>query len=1147
MTTNNTRPDFPTRLFTPLPLGEGLRVGPALRNIFSRAVDERLRDCRLSFAGMFAKTDYLIKECGVDDALARQVNETRKRLFAKDLFQTPERRKELEEALPYDLKNVCLFISAINGGAPVPEELARLFPADDRPVGWGAFDEKVLRVTVNSWDATTIHVREEVNGSEIAVCYGAANKYLNRTGGSVWSYLGDIMWRGARLNLVRLRWVDDVCHPELIILEPDYLINITTIAGCFESYAESPAVGLINKLKPNASTRHTFLGNLAGRYLDETVQGISQSFAEGLNTFFRENALGFVTTPELAADTDKRAFCNDAMVQRQNIKRLIGDELPQHIEGYDRRDVVLEPSFFSEVLGLQGRLDFLHEHDGDVTIVEQKAGKGGFAPGMPPDTTVPQTKHHVQAVLYRALFTYDFDKYANQMRHLFLLYSKYARGLVAVQQAPDLLLRAIRLRNLLAHQGITSARVDGVGWLAGATPETLCEKSMNGKFWNDYVRPQLDKVLRPLREATPLERAYYCRMMRFVEMERLLAKMGNYNHDDRGFASLWTDTLEDKIAAGNIYHRLTIERLLTDGNNIGGVRLGFASDTDNNADTSNFRTGDIVILYPYRPDTVPDACAQMVFRASIESLRADGITLRLRDKQTHSRVFGRFEGHLWAVEHDFFESSFGTLTRGLHSLLSATVRRRDLLLAQRRPETDGTLRLNGNYGGFDDLVLRAMQARDLFIVIGPPGTGKTSFAMLNILKEQITVPRTNILLMAYTNRAVDEICSKLQEEGIGFVRMGSDLNCPERYHDSLFDNIVNSICRRADDVRRLIDTTRVVCGTTSAINKNIALLDIKHFDLAIIDEASQILEPQLTGLLAARYEDGDAIDRMVMIGDHKQLPAVVQQPETESAVGDEALRAIGLTDCRRSLFERLLSLARLPEGGYDPSRVYMLTRQGRMHRDIADFPNLAFYGGLLDTVPLPHQEETLPTTAHSGDPLTDILATRRVAFFNVTDPGPSPSDKVNVAEAELIADVVARIYRMEGDRFDTDRTVGVIVPYRNQIATVRQAIDRHGIPPLHDITIDTVERYQGSQRDHIVYGFTVRHPYQLDFLGGSTFIEDGTPIDRKLNVAMTRARRHLVMTGNATLLRENEVFARLIDYMRDRGGFFNADSLVRNH
>ena len=104
----------------------------------------------------------------------------------------------------------------------------------------------------------------------------------------------------------------------------------------------------------------------------------------------------------------------------------------------------------------------------------------------------------------------------------------------------------------------------------------------------------------------------------------------------------------------------------------------------------------------------------------------------------------------------------------------------------------------------------------------------------------------------------------------------------------------------------------------------------------------------------------------------------------------------------------------------------------------------------------------------------------------------------------------------------------VIVPYRGQIAAVREMLERTSIADLRDVTIDTVERFQGSQRDYIIYGFTIQKPYQLDFLTDYAFEEDGCLIDRKLNVALTRAREHLLLVGNPDLLQQNPTFAQLL-------------------
>ena len=319
----------------------------------------------------------------------------------------------------------------------------------------------------------------------------------------------------------------------------------------------------------------------------------------------------------------------------------------------------------------------------------------------------------------------------------------------------------------------------------------------------------------------------------------------------------------------------------------------------------------------------------------------------------------------------------------------------------------------------------------------------------------------------------------------------------------------------------------------------------KHFSLCIVDEASQITEPGLVGLLSS-----DHIDRFILVGDHKQLPAVVQQTEQESKVTDPLLTAIGISDCRQSLFERLLQWER------HCGRTQFtgtLRKQGRMHPDIAQFPNELFYHReRLEPVPLEHQlDASLHYDLPSADDVDELLKQQRVIFIDSGGNGiygahgthetHGLSDKVNEVEARIVADLLRRIYRFYGDRFNPEKTVGVIVPYRNQIAMIHQEIAQLGLAQLEQISIDTVERYQGSQRDVIIYSFTVTRPYQLDFLTSNCFVEDGRTIDRKLNVAITRARKQLIMTGNEEILRRNAIFSQLIARYKKKCRIFAAD------
>lgn len=213
----------------------------------------------------------------------------------------------------------------------------------------------------------------------------------------------------------------------------------------------------------------------------------------------------------------------------------------------------------------------------------------------------------------------------------------------------------------------------------------------------------------------------------------------------------------------------------------------------------------------------------------------------------------------------FHGGVFTALYRSMHSFLSANKDRRQLILGARCPKIDKSITLIGNYSSgdnseFNNLVLGAMQAQDIYLIIGPPGTGKTSFGMLNVLKEQLLHPDTSVLLMAYTNRAVDEICSKLKEEDIDFLRLGNDFSCAPEYRENLLSNKAR-LCNNIDDIRHLIINSRIICGTTTAFNSHTEIFSLKSFQLAIIDEASQILEPHIIGLLSAKHDKENAIEK----------------------------------------------------------------------------------------------------------------------------------------------------------------------------------------------------------------------------------------------------------------------------------------------
>lgn len=158
--------------------------------------------------------------------------------------------------------------------------------------------------------------------------------------------------------------------------------------------------------------------------------------------------------------------------------------------------------------------------------------------------------------------------------------------------------------------------------------------------------------------------------MTFISNEHVLSKFGNNTKECSGFASTWHASLLEKRLAGNIFDDLVL--VSPDGNGDGekitAVDLKYSRDVDN--DMSNFRIGDIVILYAYRHGEEPDARKAIILRCTIREITNDGhLVLTLRHPQSDARLFRHEKGKVWAIEHDFMEASYSGLYRGMFSFL----------------------------------------------------------------------------------------------------------------------------------------------------------------------------------------------------------------------------------------------------------------------------------------------------------------------------------------------------------------------------------------------------------------------------------------------------------------------------------------------
>jgi len=195
------------------------------------------------------------------------------------------------------------------------------------------------------------------------------------------------------------------------------------------------------------------------------------------------------------------------------------------------------------------------------------------------------------------------------------------------------------------------------------------------------------------------------------------------------------------------------------------------------------------------------------------------------------------------------------------------------------------------------------------------------------------------------------------------------------------------------------------------------------------------------------------------------------------------------------------------------------------------FPNIHFYNGNLKILPEPLCEKQLQvlsyTPSEEADDFEKTLSKKRIVFLPTAASTDLTPTKTNIEEAQLITRLVQsyqKLYAESGMKFHA-KSIGIITPYRAQIAMIQQTIIEAGIDPK-PLTIDTVERYQGGAREIILISLCLNSPTQLSSL--VSLSADG--VDRKLNVALTRARNHLVILGNPEILKLNGAYGELMAF-----------------
>ena len=304
----------------------------------------------------------------------------------------------LPEDVAYDCRALAIFVSAVVQET-IPSFLVGRIPAHGRITeNIQITNYRYIRCFVRKWDEHTIQVavtNQDSSEELLTVDYMDTPEYVD------FSYLRPLLREGMQLNLLDCTVTRKKVVPRLIVVEPDYLIDISTIANCFESYGHHPLLFTVNRLTPRPTNKHIVLGNFAGSALDDIINHPAPyDIKDTFRSNFREKALDFATCP----DFDAASFKQEAEQQVENIKDIV-DEI---FQSFDREKAILEPSFVCERLGIQGRVDLMTT---DLKLlVEQKSGKNIFIERKykNPHGSLHVEKHYVQLLLYYGILQYNY-------------------------------------------------------------------------------------------------------------------------------------------------------------------------------------------------------------------------------------------------------------------------------------------------------------------------------------------------------------------------------------------------------------------------------------------------------------------------------------------------------------------------------------------------------------------------------------------------------------------------------------------------------------------------------------------------------------------------------------------------------------------
>ena len=492
------------------------------------------------------------------------------------------------------------------------------------------------------------------------------------------------------------------------------------------------------------------------------------------------------------------------------------------------------------------------------------------------------------------------------------------------------------------------------------------------------------------------------------------------------------------------------------------------------------------------------------------------------------------------VQLFFDETSYKMMFDALDRVMKAKGRLgylRDLFYSRQQAETFSFAPMHFPYLNRtqEEAVNKVLRAKDVAIVHGPPGTGKTTTLVEAIYE---TLRRENqVLVCAQSNMAVDWISEKLVDRGINVLRIGNptrvndkmlsftyerrfeahpdyellwairkairELRAHRKRGDEKYHQKLERLKERATELEvrinaQLFDEARVVaCTLVGSANR---LLEGQKFGTLFIDEAAQALE-------AACWIPIRRVSRVILAGDHCQLPPTVKS--------FAALKA-GLG---KTLMERIVD--------NKPEVVTLLKMQYRMNEEIMRFSSDWFYGNQVESAP----EVKFRSILDLDIPMTWVdtsqfqLPENEKTLFKEQFVGES-FGRINKAEAELTLMALETYFNKIGKQriLDERIDVGVISPYRAQVQYLRRLLKKKDFfkPYRHLISVNTVDGFQGQERDVILISLV-----RANDEGQIGFLRDL----RRMNVAITRARMKLIILGDASTMTRHPFYKKLYEYI----------------